>query len=79
MEEKSEKSGLRSLLSADTTKGRLENWSFIITVISGIMVALGIGLGSFVQGTVYIASFGSFFFMIGVIVFIISQFAEEVK
>ena len=79
MEEKNEKSGLMSLLSGDTTKDRLENWSFIITIISGIMVALGIGLGSFVQGTVYIASFGSFFFMIGVIVFIISQFAEEVK
>jgi len=79
MEEKSEKSGLKDLLSGDTTKDRLENWSFIITVISGIMVALGIGLGSFVQGTVFIASFGSFFFMIGVIVFIISQFAEEVK
>ena len=79
MEEKSEKSGLRGLFSGDTTKERLENWSFIITVIAGIMVAVGIGLGSFVQGTVYIATFGSFFFMIGVIVFIISQFTEEVK
>ncbi len=79
MEHKSEKLGLRDLLSAKNTKDRLENWSFLITILSGLMIAIGIGLGSFIQGTILIASLGSFFFIMGVIVFIASQFAEEVK
>lgn len=69
----------RDLLKGDTTKERLENWSFIIFVLSAILVIFGIGLGSFVYGTIYVATFGSFLFMIGIIIFIISQFFEEVK
>lgn len=68
-----------AIFNAKDTKSKLENWSFIITVVSGLMVALGIGLGSFVQGSILIATFGSFFFVIGILVFIVSQFFEEVK
>ncbi len=52
----------------------LENISFIITIISAILFAVGIGLGSFIQGTIFLSVFGSFFVMIGIVIYIISQF-----
>ena len=64
-QEENDEIDLGSMFESKNTKERLENWSFIITLISGLMVALGIGLGSFVQGSIYVASFGSFFFVIG--------------
>ena len=76
---KNDEIDLSGIFNTKGIRAKLENWSFIITVISGLMVAIGIGLGSFIQGSIFIASFGSFFFMFGVIIFIISQFFEEVK
>jgi len=55
----------------------IENISFLIIVISAIMVSAGIGLGSFIQGTVFIAVFGAFFVMVGIIIYIASQFIGE--
>jgi len=52
----------------------LENISFIIILISAIMFSIGIGLGSFVQGTIFLSVFGSFFIMIGIVIYIASQF-----
>ncbi len=54
----------------------LENISFYIIVISAIMVSVGIGLGSFIQGTIFLSVFGSFFVMVGIVIYIISQFIE---
>ena len=54
----------------------LENLSFYIIVISAIMIAIGIGLGSFIQGTVYLSLLGSFFVMVGIVFYIASQFIE---
>ena len=56
-----------------------ENVSFYVIVISAIMVAVGIGLGSFIQYTVFIAVIGSFFVMVGIVIYIASQFMEEAK
>ena len=78
-ETKNDEIDLSGVFNTKGIRAKLENWSFIVTVISGLMVAVGIGLGSFIQGSIFIASFGSFFFMFGVIIFIISQFFEEVK
>jgi hypothetical protein len=58
------------------TKEVLENVSFFIIVISAIAVSVGIGIGSFIQGTVLIAVTGSFFVMAGIVIYIISQFIE---
>ena len=69
----------KGLFEGKSTKERLESWSFLIIILSAVLVSMGIGLGSFVQGTILLASFGSFIFMIGIIIFIISQFLEEVK
>jgi len=66
----------RKWLKGKNKREYVENISFIIIVISGILVALGIGLGSFIEGTVLIASFGSFFVMVGIVTYIISQFIE---
>lgn len=54
----------------------LENISFYIIVISAIMVSVGIGIGSFIPGTIFIGSLGAFFVMIGIVFYIISQFSE---
>lgn len=64
-------------LRGSNTKEFTENTSFLVIVISAIMVSTGIGLGSFVQGTVLIAVVGAFFVMVGIIVYMISQFIGE--
>lgn len=56
-----------------------ENVSFYVIVISAIMVAVGIGLGSFIQYTIFIATLGGFFVMVGIVIYITSQFMEEAK
>ncbi len=59
-----------------STKEVLENVSFFIIAISAIAVSIGIGIGSFIQGTVLIAVIGSFFVMAGIVIYIASQFIE---
>ena len=61
-------------IRGSSTKEYAENVSFVIIVLSGIMVASGIFLGSFIQGTIFIASFGSLFVMVGIVTYIVSQF-----
>ncbi len=61
-------------LKGSNQKEFIENISFLIIALSAIMVSTGIGLGSFIQGTVAIAVFGAFFFMIGIVAYIASQF-----
>jgi len=56
-----------------------ENVSFYVIVISAIMVAAGIGLGSFIQYTIVISVLGAFFVMVGIVIYIASQFMEEYK
>ena len=75
-EEIKRKSNFRKWLKGENKKEYIENISFIIIVISGILVSLGIVLGSFIQGTILMASLGSFFVMAGIIIYIISQFIE---
>lgn len=58
------------------TKESLENLSYVLIVISAVLIVIGIGLGSFIQGTVYSAVFGSFLVIVGIIIYIISQFFE---
>jgi F0F1-type ATP synthase assembly protein I len=61
-------------LKGNNTREYVENVSFVIIFISGIMVALGILLGSIVSAAILIASFGSFFVMVGIVTYIASQF-----
>ena len=72
--EKTERLNLMKKLKGDSTREYIENISFAIIVISGIMLSAGIMLGSFIQGTIFIASFGSLFVLIGIVTYIASQF-----
>ena len=58
------------------TREVLENISFFIIVLSAIAVSIGVGIGSFIQEAVLIAMIGSFFVMVGIVIYIISQFIE---
>lgn len=55
----------------------LENISFVILAAAALLVMAGIGLGSFVYGAVLLAMLGAFLVLVGVIVYIISQFLEK--
>ena len=58
-------------------KEYIENVSFMIIIVAVIMFSTGIGLGSFVQGTILLGVIGSFFFMVGIVFYISSQFIGE--
>ena len=55
----------------------LENISFLIIILSAIMISLGIALGSFYKGVILIASLGSFILLIGIIIFVIAEIIRE--
>jgi hypothetical protein len=65
------------LLGGETQREKLENISYLIIFISAIMVSAGIGIGAFVQGTVFVAVIGAFFVMVGIFAYIASQFIGE--
>jgi len=75
-EKKSEEMRFNLTKLGKNKKEVLENISLVITVISAILFSIGIGLGSFIQGTIILSVFGSFFIMIGIMIYIISQFIE---
>ncbi len=60
-------------IKGKTTGETLENLSFILIVISAVMISLGIGLGSFYKYVILLASFGTFLLLIGIIIFVISE------
>ncbi len=72
-----DKKSLKEFIKGKSKAESLENISFIIIVISAILICIGISLGSFIKGTVFIASFGSFTVMVGIVIYIISQFIGE--
>jgi hypothetical protein len=67
----------RKWISGSSRKEYMENVSYLIIVASALMVSGGVGLGSFVPGTVSMAVLGAFFVMIGIVVYIASQFIGE--
>ena len=56
---------------------KLENIDFALIVVSSIMIAAGIGLGSFVPGTIILSIIGSFLVMIGIFLYIAMQFRSD--
>jgi len=64
-------------IKGSSTKDYAENISFLIITISSIMVSLGIGLGSFIQGSISLGVFGALFVMLGIVIYIASQFIGE--
>jgi len=66
----------REWLKGKNRQEKMENISFVILVTATLLVILGIGLGSFIYGTVLFAMFGAFLILIGIVIYIISQFIE---
>lgn len=77
--EKKPKVSFLNRLKGKNRKDSLENMSYLIIFISAILIFIGILTGTFLQGFVLFASFGSFLVLIGIIIFIISQFLETKK
>lgn len=64
-------------IKGKTHEETLENISFLIIILSAILVSLGIALGSFYKGIILMASFGSFILLIGIIIFVIAEIIRE--
>lgn len=60
-------------------KSELETKSYWIIIISAALIGLGILLGSFIQGTIYLASLGAILFMVGICIYIVSQLIEKTE
>ena len=56
---------------------KIKNASFYMILVSAVMVSLGVGLGSLVQGTIALGVFGSIIFIIGIIIYMILEFGES--
>lgn len=56
---------------------RLENIDFFMIVVSSILVVMGIGLGTFIPGTIALSIIGSFLFLVGIVIYMMIQFRED--
>lgn len=77
VEKKPERISLIDRLKGKNRREFLENISYTIIVLSSVLIFIGILTGSFIQGFVLFASFGSFLVLIGIIIFITSQLIKE--
>jgi len=68
---------IRRWVGGTNQKEFLENLSYVVIFISAVMVSIGVGIGSFIEGTILIAILGAFFVLIGVVVYVASQFIGE--
>ena len=72
--EHKEKFNFQKWIKGSNKSEYVENISFVIILVSAVMFSLGILLGSFISGITIISVLGSFLVMIGIIVYMISQF-----
>ena len=69
-----ERNGFMTKIKGKNRKELVENISFVMIIIAGIMVASGILAASLFQGAILMSSFGSFLVMAGIATYILSQF-----
>ena len=60
-------------------KNKKESLSYKIITISAVLIFLGILLGSFIQGTIYLAALGALLLMAGICIYIVSQLIENTE
>jgi hypothetical protein len=77
VEENKKEHKSRFNIRGSNQKEYIENVSFLIIAIAAVMISSGIGFGSFIQGTIFLSVYGSFFFMVGIVFYIASQFIGE--
>ena len=64
-------------LKGSNTKEFAENASFLMIFVSAVMVSGGISLGALFTEAIFVAIVGAFFVMVGIIIYIASQFIGE--
>lgn len=70
---------LMTWLKGDSKRQFYEHLSFLLILLSVLLIWLGMLLGSFVQYTVYLAAFGALLLLPAIIIYIASQLMEEKK
>ena len=60
-------------------KNKWETISYKMIIISAILLFFGILLGSFIQGTIYLASLGALLAMVGICIYIVSQLIDNTE
>lgn len=73
------KFGLVRWLKGANRRERVENTSYLIIVLSAVMVGIGVALGSFIRYTVYIGAFGALLILVGIVIYIVSQLMAKEK
>jgi len=63
-------------LKGKDRKENLENISFVILTLAALLIVTGLVFGSFIHGAVLFAMFGAFLILIGIIVYIASEFLK---
>ena len=56
---------------------RKENLSYYIIIAAAVLIFLGVLLGSFVWGTVYLGSIGGVLLLVGIVLYIYSELKKK--
>ena len=56
-----------------------ENLGYVLLMGGAVMVALGVGLGSFIKYTVFIGVVGALLSLLGIVLYIVSQLMAPAK
>ncbi len=54
-----------------------ENLSYYIIISATVLIFLGVLLGSFIQGTIYLGALGGFLLLVGIILYIVSELRKK--
>ncbi len=64
-------------IKGETQKETIENFSFLMILISAILISIGLGIASFVKYTIVLSIIGAFFLLVGLIIFIVNEFIHS--
>ena len=67
---------LKEFFEGKNEKEKIERFSYLVVIVSAAMIMLGMLLGSTVQYTVLLATFGSFLTIVGIVLYVFSQFMK---
>ena len=68
---------IKEFFEGKNEQEKLEKFSYLVIIVSAILIGFGLLLGSFIRYIVYIGTFGSFLTLIGILLYIVSQFMHK--